>query len=89
MAIVFDNKFLFTKLSFFIRLKMSFYSATSYVISCMVVLIEMISNWVTQSVVANGYHMFVDSKSELCTRFTYVIALSVTTFIACYQVHHI
>ena len=31
----------------------------------------------------------VDSKSELCTRFTYIIALSVTAFIAFYQVNHI
>ena len=47
----------------------------------MVVLTEMISNWVTGSVVTNGCLMVVDSKSELCTRFTYVIALSVTTYI--------
>ena len=33
--------------------------------------------------------MVVDSKSELCTRFTYVIALSVAIFIVCYHVHHI
>ena len=52
----------------------------------MVVLIEMISNWVTQGVVANGCLMVVDLKSQLCARFTYIIALSVTTFIACYQV---
>ena len=50
MAVVFDNQFLFTKLSF-LRLSMSFYNATSYVISYMVILIGMISNWVTQSFV--------------------------------------
>ena len=55
----------------------------------MVVLIEMISNWVSRSVVANGCLVIVDSKAELCTCFAYVIALSITTFIACYQVHHI
>ena len=51
----------------------------------MVVLIEMISNWVAWSVVANGCLMVVDSKSELCTSFTDIIALSVTTFIAFYK----
>ena len=50
--------------------------------------IEMISNWVSWSVVANGCLMVADSKLELCTRFTYIIVLSVT-FITCYQVHHI
>ena len=55
----------------------------------MVVLIEMISNWVTRCVAANGCFIVVDSKSELCNRLTYIIALSVTSFIACYEVHHI
>ena len=55
----------------------------------MVILIEMISDWVTRSVVANGCLMVVDLKWELCTRFIHIIALSVTTFIECYQVHHI
>ena len=55
----------------------------------MVVLIEVISNLVTRSFVANGFLIVVDSKSEHCICFTYVIALSVTTFIVCYKVHHI
>ena len=38
----------------------------------------MIGNWVAWRVVANGCLMVADSKSELCTRFTYVIALSIT-----------
>ena len=42
----------------------------------MVVLIEMIGNWVTRSAVANGCLMAVNSESELCTRFTYIIDLS-------------
>ena len=33
--------------------------------------------------------MVVDSKSVLCTSFTYKIDLSVKTFIASYQVHHL
>ena len=82
MAIVLDNKFMMTKLSFIIRLKMSFQNATSQIISCMVGHIEMTSNWVAWSVVANGCLMVDDSKSELCTRFTYIIALSAKTFIA-------
>ena len=55
----------------------------------MVVPIEMISNWMTRGDVANECLMVVDSISELSTRSTYIIALSVTTFIASYQVHHI
>ena len=47
----------------------------------MVVLIEMISNWVAWSVVANGCLMVVDSKSELYAHVTYIIVLSVTTYI--------
>ena len=42
----------------------------------MVEMIEMISNWVTRSVVVNGCLMVDDSKSKLCTRYTYIIALS-------------
>ena len=41
--------------------------------SCMAVLIEMISNWVTRSVVENGRLMVVDSKWELCSSFTYIM----------------
>ena len=55
----------------------------------MVVLIEIISNLVTQSVVGNGCFMVDDSKSELCIRFTYIITLSVTTFIASCEVYHV
>ena len=39
----------------------------------MTVIIEMISNWVSRSVVVNGCLMVVDSKSELCSRFTYIM----------------
>ena len=46
----------------------------------MVVINEMISNWVTQSVVANGYLMVVDSKWKLCTRFTYIMKMKMRDF---------
>ena len=55
----------------------------------MVASTEMIIKWVTRSAVANGCLIVVDTESELCTRFTYIIALSVTAFIASYQVNHI
>ena len=44
----------------------------------MVVLIEVIGNWVAWSVVLYGCFMVVDWKSDFCTRFTYIMALSVT-----------
>ena len=47
----------------------------------MVVLIEVIGNWVTRSVVANGCFMAVESKFEHCTHFTYIIVLSVATLL--------
>ena len=47
----------------------------------MVGLSEVISNWVTWSDAVNGCLMVVYSISELCTRLTYIISLSVTTLL--------
>ena len=44
----------------------------------MVVITEMISNWVTWSAAANGCLTVVDLKSELHTHLTYIIAISTT-----------
>ena len=42
---------MFIELSFFIRLRMSFHYATAQFICCTVLFVEVITNWVTRSVV--------------------------------------
>ena len=55
----------------------------------MAVFVEVICNWVTQSVDVNEHLMAVDLELELCTCFTCMIALFISTFFAFCQVHYL
>ena len=55
----------------------------------MVVFVDVVSNWVTRTVIVNKRFIVVDSESDLSPFFTNIIALPVTTFVERYSVLYI